>query len=283
VATGWQKHGSTAQWGAIAVALLLGAINVELTVHYQNASSQSKLADEHISNLIDNKLNPAEQRIDHHTDEQVGALNKQIEELSGKVGNLFGLMGKVASLETRADRLDSVARLEAPGRVLATIRDEIEAAQRSGKPVPVATFVDYKNAMQELPPSEYAYWLTVATIINYESKLNQMSGSAPDPAKVSRPCWGVTNEGNYHSSGNTLEGATLSNCIVDLESGVFLNDTFVNSVIHYNGGSTTLTNVRFINCRFILNIQPNNSPASTTLLTALLNSDQKNVSLPTGF
>jgi hypothetical protein len=68
-------------------------------------------------------------------------------------------------------------------------------------------------------------------------------------------------------------------CVVSLDTNSFENITFQNSVVQYRGGPVHLFNVKFVNCRFVLDLsdQPV-TPAQEKILRALLDSpDQKNV------
>ena len=271
--TFFQKHGTTAQWIAAFVTLLIGAGNIYLITHYRSTDSQSKASDEHINSLIDNKLGSTEQRIDQHTDEQVGKLTQQLNSLSERVGNLYGLLGRVSKLESDTSKNQSLARLIDPNRILATIRTEIELAENKSVPLPQTTLVDYKNAIQTLPNSARSYWETVAAIINYQSKINQLSGKAPDPARVSQKCLFLTSDPNIHISNSEVGNDTYTNCIVDLDAGVaFSHIVFRDSVIRYSGGPTHIDNVRFVNCNFQLNVQTKKAPVNIEMLLALLNS-----------
>jgi hypothetical protein len=75
-----------------------------------------------------------------------------------------------------------------------------------------------------------------------------------------------------------------ASCLVDLDNvNTFINVTFKDSVIRYRGGAVNAQDVRFVNCRFVLELQNIKSPATykpPALLTALLNSaDQKHIHL----
>jgi hypothetical protein len=113
----------------------------------------------------------------------------------------------------------------------------------------------------------------VAAIINYQSKIDQLSGEAPDPVKISKPCGGLTAGTGGH---NLFARMTFSNCIVDLDTDdMFQNVTFINSVIRYKGGPANLFNVAFVNCTFQLDLPPNSSPAKPNFLFALLDSPKQ--------
>lgn len=263
----WQRHGNTAQMGAFIVAIVLGAWNI--WNHYTEANA--KTTDEHTKALIGDQLTIALKPLSEAINSKTDALGLKIEGLSGRVSRIEGSLGnRISTLESRADQQTSLARLLDPNRILATIRTEIELAETKGVSLPQPTMVDYRNAVQALPSSANSYWETIAAIINYQSKLNQMSGEAPDPATVSRPCFGLTNSGNFQSSGNSMMGQGVRNCIADLDTNKFEDVTFVNSVIRYNGGPTSLINVKFINCRFILNLPAKTRLASSPFLLALL-------------
>jgi hypothetical protein len=283
-----QKHGNTAQIATLIVAALALILGPGTAIYFHNSDASkaakevaSTAADAHTNDLIEKKLTPAIGGVNENINAKIGELNKTIGGLSDKVANLYGLTGKVASLEAKTDRQTSLARLMDPNRTLGMVRAEIQLAQANGKPLSPATLVDYKNAVLELPSSSYQYWTTVAAIINYQSKMNQMSGEAPDPSKVSRPCVGFTNNEHMHASGNLVAHQIVKNCIADLETGAFQDVTFVNSVIRYNGGTTSLTNVTFVNCNFIINLAVTPKPDKYPLLVALLNSPtQSSVKVP---
>jgi hypothetical protein len=112
-----------------------------------------------------------------------------------------------------------------------------------------------------------------------------MRGLVPDPAKVAKPCAGLTNEGNFRSSNNMLVNGSVSDCIVDLDTQVFVGVVFRNSVIRSRGGSFVLNNVRFINCRFVLDLpqnQPRRSNEQKFLIALISAPAQQNVTIPNG-
>jgi hypothetical protein len=281
--TWWQQHGTTATWVAIVAALAVGFANTGSNWYFRHVDSSAKSSDEHIRNLVEDKFRPLSRDV---FDDKVGKLSDKIDKLSDKidalsqrVARLEGPDGRIAKLETRTDQQASLARVMDPSRVLATIRADIQIATSSGKVVPTLDLIDYKNAVQALPASAREYWTTVAAIINYQSLINQMSGEAPDPAKVSRPCIGITEgTGGY----NLIIGAPISHCVVDLDSthNALWNVVIKDSVIRYHGGPVNVSAV-FVNCTFILDLPPNKAPAQPVILYALLNSDQRTVRVST--
>jgi hypothetical protein len=106
-----------------------------------------------------------------------------------------------------------------------------------------------------LPSSDREYWQTVAAIITYQSFISQMRGEAPDPAIVSRRCSGFTvadSRGNL-KYWHITEGGIVSGCMVDLGIvNAFEGVTSKDPVIRYQGVPVVARNVRFINCRFVL-------------------------------
>jgi hypothetical protein len=169
---------------------------------------------------------------------------------------------------------EALNRLQDPNRIFATIRAEIQIAEKGQQKLPPPQLADYKNALRALPSSTENYWKTVAAVINYQSLIDQMSGEAPDPAQVSRPCNAAT--GGYY---NAYANVAFHNCIVDLDTQMFKNVEFRNSVIRYRGGPASLANVTFINCTFVLELAAHPvTPVQKNLLLALLDSpDQKSV------
>jgi hypothetical protein len=161
-----------------------------------------------------------------------------------------------------------------PSHKLASIRETLQAAEDQGTVLPSAQLAKYKGTIRATPSSTAEYWTTIAAIINYQSSLDQKSGGVPDPSKVAQPC--IT-QNFIH---NRFSGVPFSACVVSLDTNVFENVTFRDSVIEYRGGPVSLTNVSFINCRFVLKLptRPAAAPVQTNLLLAILDSsDQKNV------
>ena len=273
-----QKHGTWAQWVAPAITLLIGIIMVSLQVHYRNVDSSVKSSDEHINTLIRNEIDPEKKDINGHIDK----LGEKIDGLSERVARLEGpLTKRVSELEHRTDQQVSLSKLIDPNRILGTIRAELQVAQANGKVLPVSDLNDFRNAVQALSPSAHEYWKTVAAIINYQSAINQMTGNAPDPTKVSHVCLGLTAGTGGNNSYNFVP---ISNCVLDLDTtnDLLSNLVIKNSVIRYHGGTVRLMNVTFINCAFILDISDSPQvPAHPEVLRALLDSDQKRVTLST--
>lgn len=264
-------HGSKA---AIAAAVFAGlamiATFATAYVNWSNRSDQKTQqardqADAHTSGLIDSKLNPVSKAVNDHIDQKVGELSGQIHALDVRIARLEGpLTRRVSKLETRANQEASLARLIDPNRVLATIRAEIQMADTDRRILPVSTITDYKNAIQTLPTSAREYWTTAAAIINYQSLIDQMSGQAPDPNKVSVRCAGLTNQEDVHSGNNLFIGVPISKCVVDLDTNKFSGTVFRDSVIRYHGGPVYLNGVSFVNCRFVVSLpQPTKAPDST--------------------
>lgn len=177
--------------------------------------------------------------------------------------------------DQKQKQLEALSRLLDPRRILATIRAEIDAAKVRKEKLPVSQVADYRNALNALPSSVADYWTTVSAVINYQSLLNQMSGEAPDPTTVAMPC-GLVGPNSGH---NSITGQNFRDCFVFLDTNLFRNVTFQDSVIHYRGGAVGLVNVKFINCTFVLELPAKPAtPAQEKMLRALLDSpDQKNI------
>lgn len=281
-------HGNWAQWAAVFIASLafLGLLaNIGLTLYFHYTASQSQASDDHVNGLIRGQVDSAKKDINDHIDKKVDPLSDKIDRLSDRVSRIEGRLDKrVSSLERRADQQTSLAKLLDPSRILAMIRRDIQTAQDSNKLLTISDVNDYRNAVQALPTTAYEYWTTAAAIINYQSYINQMSGEAPDPATVSRPCGGLTagTGGNNAYFGPFV----FERCIVDLDAthNLISGAIFRNSVIRYHGGPTYLSNIQFLNCRFQLEL-PASVPANperNRLLMALLNApDTKTVTVST--
>lgn len=272
-----QRHGTSTAIGALAATVVFGALNL-WNRHEDNAAKSS---DEHIKNLIQEQLSPLATSINNHTDERiketgVETIGTRLNDLSDRISRMEGKLNiRVSSLEQRADRQTSLASLIDPGRTLGLIQNEIQLASTTGRKIPESTLGDYRNAVLELPSDSNQYWNTVAAVINYQSFQNQLSGAAPDPLKVSKPCPIFSN--SNVPGGVSFSGLRVRGCVVDLDGNTIIGMVFENSVIRYSGGQTFVEGSRFINCRFVFRLShPNAKPQSPKLLYALLNSgDQK--------
>jgi hypothetical protein len=268
------RHGTVAQWAAAVVALVafgLALQNRSLTKLYHDEANQAKASDDHTNQLIDDKLEP-----------KLGKINDQLTQLAKDVSRIQGKLNlsidEQQNLKSRIDQQIALAKMTDPKRVdraVAVIRTEIEKARSTKQPMPVA---DYRAALRDLPDTATGYWKTVAAIINYQSFLDQKTGSAPNPKTVAHWCPGLTASGGGH---NIFQNLPISNCIVDLDTNLLENVTIRNSVIRYHGGPITVQNAVLINCYFEVDLTTPPNPSQTELLRAILNSpEQKTVVLP---
>jgi hypothetical protein len=161
---------------------------------------------------------------------------------------------------------------------LATIRATVQTAEAKGTVLPSPQIAEYRREIRATPSSAAEYWTTVAAIVNYQSLVNQLSGQAPDPAKVAKRC----GEFGQNAYDNRFLGGRYPDCVVYLDSNTFENVIFQDSVIHYRGGPVSLSGVTFINCRFLLELtaQPTTPVQKNLLLAMLDSSDQKTIQIP---
>jgi hypothetical protein len=233
-----------------------------------------------------------EQELNERIDQRITAnISPKLDDITSRLAKLEGwkdgIQAKVRvlgesqkQLRNKLTQQEAINRLENPRRILATIRAEIQTAEVNHLVLPASQLNDYRNAIRVLPSSAFEFWATVAAIINYQSLVNQMSGEAPNPSEVSRPCAGLTNSGNMKSYGNRFSYEVFTNCFVDLDTESFDNVTFKNSVIRYHGGEVHLRATRFINCSFLLDLSSVKAkPAKPALILALMESDQKTVKI----
>jgi len=262
----------------VALAAMVGTIANSCASHKSAAVNQAQYDETKLNQRIDSRIQSSTK-----LDTVIEKLNGISERLSRLEGWKEGIESRVSKISKEQGELkqhvsgqQALAKLVNPNRVLATIRAELSAAGEQSASLPRSQVLEYKNAVKELPPSTNAYWATVAAIINYQSLLDQLSGEAPDPAKVSHPCAGLTTSKHSSSYGNTFTGAPIANCVVDLDRETFIDDTFVDCVVRYHNGPTMLRNVQFINCRFILDPPPTEpSPQQVQLLQALLDAQSQ--------
>jgi hypothetical protein len=278
--TWFQRHGNSAQWAGFAISLVM----LLLVLYFHYNESQSKASDEHVNTLIGDKLQPAIKTITDDTDRKFSSVTQQLTSMGTQIGELRGLLGHLSDGQKNVnDRVvmqaEILDKLQDPIGALSDIRARLESAKQKRKPINREQLVSYKNVVRLISPAMtgYNYWETVETIINYQSFVNQTLGKAPDPEKVSRPCGPATG-----GLMNVISGQ-LSDCIITLDTQVFANTTFQDSVVIYKGGPTSLLNVRFINCRFVLELPPSyNSAREPVLLATLFESpDQTDVRVST--
>lgn len=228
------------------------------------------------------RLAALEARVDSHIKFFWAAIAGGVLWLAALSTLIYQMNGTVNQISrTQAANIGSLTNRIATAELL-SLRSTFETAQQTRKIFPETQLSDYKQTLQTSPSSSPGYWATVASLINYQSFVDQTLGEAPDPAKVSKPCFGVGPD----ASSNKFSGTPISNCLVQLDTEAFENVTFTNSVIHYKGGTVSLVNVRFVNCRFILDIPPTPqlapaSPQTRFLLTLLNSPDQSNVQIST--
>jgi hypothetical protein len=280
-----QKHGNWAQWIAPSVALLIGIALIVSASHSRKVDATAKAADEHTTNLINNQLNPAIEKINNSIDAKLAPITKKLDDLAEKAIDAQGQLKRLGSQQKqnikRLRENEALADIRGePEKILDTIRAQIQLAQKSKETLPYGKLVNYKLAVRALSPSVVDYWKTAAAIINYESWQNQLNGRAPDPNKVSKPC--LTREQGMSTI--WIIGSTFEQCIVDLDTNAFQQVTFKDSVIRYRGGATVLSGVTFINCSFILDlpsdkIPPN--PARQIIFTLLDSPNQRVVKVTT--
>jgi len=260
--TTWaQRHGTSAQWASVIMSGIALLVAVCLPLFLRSVDKETKTSDEHINLLIATKLDDTAKAINQRTDQKLDLINGKIDELSEKIGDAQGQLKRLKG---------------SPSQVLGKIRADIETATKESRIIPTTEMVSYKAAIHSIQPSSPEFWPTVAAVINYDSFVNQKKGHAPDPKKVSKVCPILTIGQN-----NAMIGGEYSNCIVNLDTQVFQGVTFKDSVIQYHGGTTTLDQVRFINCAFVLDLPPAPElrPAEKLLFALLDSPDQRSIAV----
>jgi hypothetical protein len=182
-----------------------------------------------------------------------------------------------SSVKQLSENLSTIGSQVATAQ-LTTIKTAVETAQATKQILPTSQLVDYRRLLTEKQISSGEYWTTVAAIINYQSFVNQQTGQAPNPAEVAKPCPTV----GPLARDNSYSNVSVSNCIIDLDNESFDGAVFKDSIVRYHGGKTTLNNVVFLNCRFVLDFRtekppPANSPQTRLLMTLLSSGDQVKV------
>jgi hypothetical protein len=222
---------------------------------------------------------------------KLGAIDERLSTMEGWKEGLESRVKKIGEkqdvsikqnedLRARLNQQVALASLYDPGRVLATIRNEIAIAAGRAAMIPDAQMAAYKNAIRAVPPASAGYWETVYTVVNYESVVRQELGLAPDPAKTAKPCGPATT-----GRSNIFARGRITDCVVSLDTQIFLNVIFLNCVIRYSAGdSFILDNVRFVNCSFVFQPRPGPvNPRIQKLLLAILNSsNQQDLTVTTG-
>jgi hypothetical protein len=228
---------------------------------------------------VDQRITTRLEKIDDRLASIDGRLSKIEGWKEGLASDVRILKQSQSSQEKRIAQAEAMNRVQDPVRILAVMRVEIEGAMGNPRLIPPQRVADYKAVLMSVPQDASGYWRTVNAVVNFESSTRQSYGLAPDPAKVARPCM-TTGEG-----GNIFEGSggvRIDDCVVDLETNIFINLTFVNCVVRYRGGILRLNHVRFVNCRFIIEATSPTVPAQKLLFAILSSADQSSIVVSTG-
>ena len=220
------------------------------TFYFHYSEQNSKSADDHTKNLIRTEVDPKLDALG----QRIGALDEKISFVQGQL-----------------QRMSGTVTPEQTEKIFKTIRDEVSSAESKNQELPGSRIAEMKTLIQYFPQSTGSYWETAARIINYQSHRDQLTGKAPNPMDVSKPCGGMTTgTGGF----NVLDHVPLHNCVVDLDEthNVFDTVTFQNCVIRYHGGKVTASNITFVNCFFILEISKKTVPKKPDIFYALLQS-----------
>src|ERR1700735_1107675 len=78
------KHGNSAQWVGVGVAILIGLGSLYLTWSFHREQTATISSDEHIGKMIQQELRPLKSDIDKRFE----GINGQLTDLSGKVGHV---------------------------------------------------------------------------------------------------------------------------------------------------------------------------------------------------
>lgn len=157
---------------------------------------------------------------------------------------------------------------------LSNIRATVQMAEAQRTILPPSQIAKYKDTLRAMSPSVGQYWATAAAIINYQSLVNQVNHQAPDPTQVAKPCY-LENARN-----NVFRNDDFADCVFVLDNETLEHTTLRDSVVIYHGGSVTLADAKFVNCRFVLDFTDREIPARTDLLLTLLASpNQRDVQI----
>jgi hypothetical protein len=246
--------------GSVA-SVLIAVCALVYTVRHDNAATAAVASDDHVKNLINEKLEP---------------IIAQLNQVTGQL-NQMNWQRNISELQ-RSSQGAPGKELHRQTEVMADLRANLAQAQKLQQKLPLTEVV---QEIQQVPTSAKDYWTTVAAIINYQSFLNQLEHNAPDPETVAKPCAFATESPNIRY--NTLDGTQhFTDCLVDLDTNANMieNAVIKDSVVRYYGGVITFQHATFINCRFVVDIKASQEPTRPDLLLALMNSDQTNFKLP---
>ena len=268
IPTSWERNRDTIYVVSTILVGLTAVATLCLTVHWHNVATESVSSDEHVNQLINDKLVP---------------ISQQLQTLTAQVNDALGQLKRIdARVNTlKPDSTNLQAKVTQPDHVLGGIRTNLAKAEKHRQQLPESKLVDYRKQVEAVAPSAKDYWTTVAAIINYQSFLNQLQQNAPDPDAVAKPCMFATNSPNVRY--NVLSGTQLfTDCYVDLDtSDNLIQDAVIkDSVVRYHGGQIAFQHAVFINCRFVVDIKASQEPTRPDFLLALMKSGQINFKLP---
>jgi hypothetical protein len=133
-----------------------------------------------------------------------------------------------------------------------------EEARSTGLTTNPQILVKADQQLQELgknnPNIQAVAWAARLELVGYRTALNVTLGKTSEPIPV------------FKFPGTVIDGGSITNGTQALDGVYWINYTFRNARIIYNGGPTALQNVVFINCTFIMPMSPNASKLANTVL-----------------
>jgi hypothetical protein len=263
----WQRHGNSAQWAAVVIAIVLGAFNIGVTFHFRNTENQGKVSDEHLDNKIDAKLSPALTKIE-----------SEISQIRSDLALLTGRFNQLDEDQRRNSRL----QLDKLSNQLTIAR----AKKQKSNPKMVARLgVDLLEIAGSNSDNSAVAWRVANETLSYYSSIIKIETKARytfRPKDPSLECFISSPELGQRIS---VVGVGFEDCTQHLDPiaradrphPIFRDILFKNVTIIYSGGPVTLENIYFENCTFQLE---STKPGELLAKTFLAQNGVQNLTLP---
>jgi hypothetical protein len=292
-----QKHGNSAQWAAVGIAILLGVVNVGLVVYFHSAESNARTSDEHVNSLISAKLKS-------DVEPKLSEIGTQLNELKTEAANIKKAVETLSDNQPKEtqktiERLLRAARQEqrpdVASRILNTATSLVAVLRKERETASPDFFdVSIKALNGVTSKATEAAFSARLAFANYRSSLEKQPTQIAPPRIVSGPLTesilrglpalttfeftrmlagtemfgvaGIPARQRTFSNTNVLFDTvnfwTLNGASQTLDGIHWHNVSFIGAHIIYLGGDLDLQNVRFIDCTFEVPARQEPTPRS---------------------
>jgi hypothetical protein len=268
----WNRPLVSAIIGGLVV-LAIGGIVGGIWVH-ASRDSATLIADE-ITRQLDQRAGKdadnLSNRISAEVGKQLGPIHQQLEGLNQDIGKIKDNLHIALAHPPRSLSLQAFVGMDpkAFAASLPQLRKELEQASPQSVPRPDETLV--RAVAQKLGQANSGaseYWPTVGAMITYTSQLRTKSGINPSTIHL-RHCSEVSGPMSRMTFDGSTDGKAFS-CDLTLDNADLSDSTISNAVVRFSGGPSKLSNVRFVNCLFLVTLPQSPITPARTIAKELL-------------